>query len=594
MPIALKRFNKKAAFLLIFVTLAAFFIFPLLVFAQASLGIEAGAATGLGSRDLKEIIASVVRIILGFLGIIAVIIIIYGGYTWMTAAGNEDKISNAKRILVNAVIGLVIILAAFGIVSYVIARLQEATQPPGEEPGRGRGGFEGGLGVLGGGILSSVYPEPGANDVPRNTLIMVTFKEEMDAGTVIEADNPPAACQNFPEGTICGYLKASANNPTVRIINRSKDNQVLGAEEVVAVTADNRNFVFDPVQYLGSADGTTDYSINLTDQIDKKSGAPAFLIGGYTWSFQVSSILDLTPPQLESVIPVSPPSVPKNTIIQLNFNEAINVMTATGQATGNPEQGLKTILISYEDDQGNLHYVTGQATISNRFRTIEFVSDLACEVNGQAVEENSCGVRPTCFPGNEEITTLIKAATVDQGGNTIDIFSGITDAAANSFDGNNNGSSQGQPTDNYSSAFITTDAVDLTPPEIISIAPEQGLKTVPKNSAIKAQFNEQLRSATLNSENFSVFKFACNGPSLPQNLSCYPEGGFSIYKEDRDNQTAAILKTYYPYLNPLTVYNPRLTAGIQDLYQNCFKPAVGPCAAGQVSPGCLEYLPPAI
>ena len=568
------------------IAVTVFVLLPLAAFAQASLGIETGAATGLGTRDLKEIIAAVVRIILGFLGIIAVIIIIYGGYTWMTAAGNEDKIKDAKRILVNAVIGLAIILAAFGIVSYVIARLSEATREPVEEPGRDRGGFEGGLGALGGGILSSVYPEPGANDVPRNTLIMVTFKEEMDASTIIESQNRPAACQNFPEGITCGYLKASGDEPTVRIINRSQDNQVLGADEVVAVTADNRNFVFDPVQYLGSPDGTTDYSINLTDQLDKKSGAPAFLIGGYTWSFQVSAVLDLTPPQLESVIPVSPPAVPKNTIVQFNFNEAVNVLTATGQAVGNPDEGLKTILISYEDDQGNLHYVTGQATISNRFRTVEFVSDLACEVNGQPVEENSCGVRPTCFPGNEEITALIKAAMVDQSGNTTDIFSGITDAAANSFDGNNNGQAEGQPADNFSSTFTTTDAVDLTPPEAISINPEQGSDIVPKNSAIKAQFNERLRSATLNSENFTVFEFACNGPAFPQNLSCYPEGGFSVYKEEGNNQTKAVLKTYYPYLNPLTIYNPRLTAGIQDLYQNCFKPAIGPCADGQVSPGC--------
>ena len=58
MPISLKRFNKKAAFLLTFVAIAAFFVFPLLTFAQASLGIETGAATGLGTRDLKEIIAA--------------------------------------------------------------------------------------------------------------------------------------------------------------------------------------------------------------------------------------------------------------------------------------------------------------------------------------------------------------------------------------------------------------------------------------------------------------------------------------------------------------------------------------------------------
>lgn len=83
--------------------------------------------TGLGERDPRDIAASVIRIILGFLGIIAVIIILLGGFKWMTAGGNEDKVGEAKKLIVAGVIGLVIIIAAFAIATFVLDQLIAAT-----------------------------------------------------------------------------------------------------------------------------------------------------------------------------------------------------------------------------------------------------------------------------------------------------------------------------------------------------------------------------------------------------------------------------------------------------------------------------------
>lgn len=82
---------------------------------------------GLGEKDPREIVASVINVALGFLGIIAVVLIIYGGFLWMTAAGNDDNIAKAKSILSAGIIGLVIILAAWGLASYVIRALVTAT-----------------------------------------------------------------------------------------------------------------------------------------------------------------------------------------------------------------------------------------------------------------------------------------------------------------------------------------------------------------------------------------------------------------------------------------------------------------------------------
>ena len=86
-----------------------------------------GTETGLGERDPRLIASSVIKIILGFLGIIAVGLILLGGFKWMTAAGNEDKIDETKKIISAGVIGLVIILASYGIANFVLNAVMGAT-----------------------------------------------------------------------------------------------------------------------------------------------------------------------------------------------------------------------------------------------------------------------------------------------------------------------------------------------------------------------------------------------------------------------------------------------------------------------------------
>ncbi|HLD27244.1 MAG TPA: hypothetical protein VJB39_00140 [Patescibacteria group bacterium] len=100
---------------------------PTVAAAQASLGIEYGASTGLGSRDLKDTITAVLNVLLGFLGIIAVIVILLGGFKWMTAMGNEEKVGEAKKLIGAGIVGLVIILAAYAIAIYVVSTIAEAT-----------------------------------------------------------------------------------------------------------------------------------------------------------------------------------------------------------------------------------------------------------------------------------------------------------------------------------------------------------------------------------------------------------------------------------------------------------------------------------
>lgn len=84
-------------------------------------------ALGMGNKDPRTIAASVINIMLGFLGIIAVVIILLGGFKWMTAGGNEDKVGEAKKLMIAGVIGLIIILASWGLANFVLNSLMKAT-----------------------------------------------------------------------------------------------------------------------------------------------------------------------------------------------------------------------------------------------------------------------------------------------------------------------------------------------------------------------------------------------------------------------------------------------------------------------------------
>ncbi|PIR92378.1 hypothetical protein COU01_01910, partial [Candidatus Falkowbacteria bacterium CG10_big_fil_rev_8_21_14_0_10_44_15] len=54
------------------------------------------------------------------LGIIFLVLVLYAGFLWMTAAGNEDQVTKAKSILTTSIIGIVIIVAAYAIVTFVL------------------------------------------------------------------------------------------------------------------------------------------------------------------------------------------------------------------------------------------------------------------------------------------------------------------------------------------------------------------------------------------------------------------------------------------------------------------------------------------
>src|SRR3989339_1570232 len=129
-----KKYIKLIFFSLTIVLIAAFVVADPVSAGSVSYNMLWGgtegnvqAATGLGNTDPRIIIANIIRIALGFLGIIAVLIIIYGGWLWMTAAGEASPVDKAKKTLVSAVIGLIIILMSFALASFILNNLLAAT-----------------------------------------------------------------------------------------------------------------------------------------------------------------------------------------------------------------------------------------------------------------------------------------------------------------------------------------------------------------------------------------------------------------------------------------------------------------------------------
>jgi len=117
-------------YLVIALVLATVTMFALPVFAQTpgekaetllgQVGTQAGIQT---TRDLPGIIALIINVILTLLGVIFLVLMVYAGFLWMTAQGESKPVDQAKGIIKQAIIGLIITLAAYAISNFVITNI---------------------------------------------------------------------------------------------------------------------------------------------------------------------------------------------------------------------------------------------------------------------------------------------------------------------------------------------------------------------------------------------------------------------------------------------------------------------------------------
>ena len=91
------------------------------------LGVGYGAETGLSRSDPRVAVARIIQTLLQLLGTITLALIVYAGFLWVTSAGSEEKIEKAQGIIRAAVIGLIIIMSAYAVTTFVIGKLYFAT-----------------------------------------------------------------------------------------------------------------------------------------------------------------------------------------------------------------------------------------------------------------------------------------------------------------------------------------------------------------------------------------------------------------------------------------------------------------------------------
>lgn len=121
----LMKTNLKKVAVTLLMTFVLMMSTVMSVSAQDGFGITGASPTAVtsstgGQGSLRQLALTIVNFALTFLGLIAVVMIIYGGFLYVTAGGKEDKVETAKKIIMYSIIGIIIILLSFAIVNTVL------------------------------------------------------------------------------------------------------------------------------------------------------------------------------------------------------------------------------------------------------------------------------------------------------------------------------------------------------------------------------------------------------------------------------------------------------------------------------------------
>lgn len=111
----------KKSFLIISLALL---IWPSLIFAQnPATNLKGATPEILQKGSIYDIVGIIIQTLLGFVGTLFIVLVIYGGFTWMTAGGDSGKVQKAKDTIIKATIGIVIIMSSYAIVYTIIKQL---------------------------------------------------------------------------------------------------------------------------------------------------------------------------------------------------------------------------------------------------------------------------------------------------------------------------------------------------------------------------------------------------------------------------------------------------------------------------------------
>jgi len=452
----------------------------------------------------------------------------------------ESEQWKKKMIISGAVAGgcilLVIVLTIF--FSILAGQVQE-------EVGGGGGGeiSGGGAGLAGKGAqgprVVSHYPQKNEKNVPRNTAILITFAEAINKESIIEQTNKmKRAAIRIQETGASGTsaLDASAEfdptNTTVRLI---------------------------PSPILGRPNKKTRYSVSITALVQKESGEP-LLAKPYTWEFEVSGVIDNTPPFIESALPLlqTPDRkelTPMNNLIQITFSEAVDPSIVT-------KNKIEIV------DAKTSKKIPGGLILGNNYRTVTFYPKEKCG-------KNTCSENMFCFPKDLQIKVTAKAADLlvpqnAQSPNRAKFpYTGIVDTCGNSFDGGGengvqkNGKSDGPKTDNYWWSFTTSAQKDTDIPQILSVHPGRDAVGVTLTTPVDMLFSRFMDITSFTTWSVTLGKDV-------QDIDYWTAATHDIIKR------RTILRVNHDPFKKDTFYTPQVKSHTKDIYQNCFNASTGP------------------
>ncbi len=575
--------SRAKIFLFSTLLLALFLLVGLPVLAQTDELAVTASQTSLGNSDLTSVIGNIIKVFLGLLGIIFLIIFIYSGFLWMTAGGDDKQVARAKKMLINAVVGLVIILFAYGITAFIINALLDATGADNDDGGNGSVTIPAFSGSLGAGAVQDHYPWRDQTDVARNTNINVTFRNQMLIESLIEGYDDSGTPLDVSDDIQATAIKtdnikiyASANGESEALTNVD-----------VYFTDDLRTFVFNPVEYLGSATEDVSYTVFLENDLEDVNGQKIFTgsySGGYEWSFITGVNLDLDPPAIVSVTPVAGGAYAKNITVQVTFDEPMDPTTVSGiRLSDSGFTNLQVLGVT-------LVPTAGTYTISNGYKSVTFQSDVNCGTN-------SCGETIYCLPGGQAINTTVKAATVGATPPQAQAFpyDGVVDMAANSLDGNDDGVAG----DNYTWEFTTTDEIYLLGSSIEAISPDIAAENVALDQDVTMIFSDILLSSSVTSDNITLTNTEVTSGESHEQWYRFDVNSLTLDGLEVTDDTMLPVKSFVTIPHGVLlesidgktyVYGINVSQGVRNQYQNCYLPAQGPDAVGGLC-GVTENVP---
>jgi len=138
-----KLFTKQTKFFIVVIAITIVFSCPAIF--KIDGGVALALDTGLDktataaqlptNTSIAGIIGQIIYAILGFLGVIFIILLIYGGFIRMTAQGAPDKIKTSTGIITSAIVGIIIILASYTITAFVLTNIEDSVGSGGSSTG---------------------------------------------------------------------------------------------------------------------------------------------------------------------------------------------------------------------------------------------------------------------------------------------------------------------------------------------------------------------------------------------------------------------------------------------------------------------------